>query len=188
MLLCSCCCRQALKLLVDKPQLSSLKLDFIPFLTRAQLRAVNGSPDNNHTTTTTTTSSSSRLQTLNPTSNPTNSSSGATAAAGGGGGIGGAGGDKGGLGGSSGTLHGFTDGEGPHGERLPGEGYMALSHSRQGLGQRSGAVGVYLVPRGRYAARVNTVEAYGDVNREVSWGGGRRGEKGGGVLGVIALL
>jgi hypothetical protein len=29
-------------------------------------------------------------------------------------------------------------------------------------------VGVYLVPEGHYCARVNTVQSYGDVNREVS--------------------
>jgi hypothetical protein len=52
---------------------------------------------------------------------------------------------------------------------------MAMSHSREGLGQRAGAVGVYLVPKGRYASRVNTVQAYGDVNREVSFRGRVKG-------------
>jgi hypothetical protein len=46
---------------------------------------------------------------------------------------------------------------------------MALSHSAAAAASiRAGRVGVYLVPEGHYCARVNTVQAYGDVNREVS--------------------
>ena len=45
---------------------------------------------------------------------------------------------------------------------------MCLSHSCQGLSSsRAERVGVYLVPAGRYCARVNNVQSFGDVNREV---------------------
>jgi hypothetical protein len=51
---------------------------------------------------------------------------------------------------------------------MPGDGFMALSHSGSAAASsRAGRVGVYLVPEGHYCARVNTVQAYGDVNREV---------------------
>jgi hypothetical protein len=52
---------------------------------------------------------------------------------------------------------------------MPGDGFMALSHSGSAAASsRAGRVGVYLVPEGHYCARVNTVQSYGDVNREVS--------------------
>jgi hypothetical protein len=64
--------------------------------------------------------------------------------------------------------------EGKEGGGLPGAGYAAMSHSPAGASasSRAGAVGVYLVPPGRYCARVNTTEKYGDVNREVPAAGG----------------
>jgi hypothetical protein len=33
---------------------------------------------------------------------------------------------------------------------------------------RAGRVGVHMVPLGRYCARVNSVQAFGEVNRDVS--------------------
>jgi hypothetical protein len=54
---------------------------------------------------------------------------------------------------------------------MPGDGFMALSHSGSAAASsRAGRVGVYLVPEGHYCARVNTVQSYGDVNREVRRG------------------
>lgn len=39
---------------------------------------------------------------------------------------------------------------------------------------RAGRVGVHMVPPGRYCARVNSVQAFGEVNRDVSVCGGVR--------------
>eukprot|EP00775_Hariotina_reticulata_P009395 gene9396-9559_t len=92
--------RAALTLLCAQPSLSSLKLDFIPWLARHQLKhpPPGGKPD----------------------------------------------------------------------RHMPGDGYMLLSHADAAASSsRAGRIGVYQVPAGRYCARVNTVQAYGDVNREV---------------------
>lgn len=54
---------------------------------------------------------------------------------------------------------------------LPGEGYMALSHAGAAAASaavRAGRVGVHMVPPGRYCARVNSVQAFGEVNRDVA--------------------
>lgn len=57
------------------------------------------------------------------------------------------------------------------GRHLPGAAYLAMSHSSSSSSttrSRVGRVGVYMVPPKRYCARANTVQAYGDINREVA--------------------
>jgi hypothetical protein len=62
------------------------------------------------------------------------------------------------------------------GAGLPGEGFSALSHAGPAAAAaagcaRAGRVGVFMVPAGRFCARANSVQAYGDANRDVSSGG-----------------
>jgi len=69
-------------------------------------------------------------------------------------------------------------------DELPGADYLKLSlNGSRSSGGMAGKVAVYMSPEGRFCGRVNTLQAYGDVNREVSgtfcfgvgWGGGSGG-------------
>lgn len=52
---------------------------------------------------------------------------------------------------------------------LPGADYMRLVHGARadGQGPLAGQVAVYTAPDGKFCGRVNTLQAYGDINREV---------------------
>lgn len=204
--------RSVLKLLVAKPALSSLKLDFIPWLTRHQLKhsqpaaaaaggfagrasaggAAAGGATGSSFLLLSRQHSGGSFGSLTSAGSLTaagmpaaaadggNGSSGAaagsgtgnsssSAAAAGSGGAAGGQGSKAAAAAAAGSNDG--DGEGGHAAAqppMPGDGFMALSHSGSAAASsRAGRVGVYLVPEGHYCARVNTVQAYGDVNREV---------------------
>lgn len=205
--------RSVLKLLVAKPALSSLKLDFIPWLTRHQLKhsqpaaaaaggfagrasaggaAAGGATGSSFLLLSrqhsggsfgSLTSAGSLTAAGMPAAaadggdgssgaaagSGTGNSSSSAAAAGSGGAAGGQGSKA-----AAAAAAGSNDGDGEGGGAaaqppMPGDGFMALSHSGSAAASsRAGRVGVYLVPEGHYCARVNTVQAYGDVNREVA--------------------
>lgn len=46
--------------------------------------------------------------------------------------------------------------------------YVSAGAAAASAASRAGRVGVHMVPAGRYCARVNNVQAYGEVNRDVS--------------------
>eukprot|EP00879_Flechtneria_rotunda_P010891 GHRR01011381.1.p1 GENE.GHRR01011381.1~~GHRR01011381.1.p1 ORF type:complete len:515 (+),score=167.39 GHRR01011381.1:92-1636(+) len=172
--------RTALKLLTSQPSLSSIKLDFIPWLTRHQLKQ--RSCQHNNTSTHSSTSSllapmaaaaaigaSSRSYSQSSPPTQSGTSSAAAVAEASRNNLSAAAADGYSNGSSrSDVTDGEQDGANVAGASMPGEGYMHLSHSAQASSSRSERVGLYLVPQGRYAARVNTVQAYGDVNREVA--------------------
>jgi hypothetical protein len=219
-------CSPALKLLTSKTNLSSLKLDFIPWLSRHCLKATAAAAA------AAAAGGNERAlwfggSGLNPSLSPaelalarhgsgfllagaggsgsfTNIAAAAAAAASGDGGSSGAAavaGSSGGAAAGSSSGHAAAPaaaassttgsmagdyGEGTEswvadvgmglpgvltGTGLPGEGYMALSHAgaaAAAAASRAGRVGVHLVPPGRYCGRVNTVAAFGEVNRDVS--------------------
>ncbi|KAF6255618.1 nucleotide-diphospho-sugar transferase [Scenedesmus sp. NREL 46B-D3] len=204
--------RSALKLLVSKPALSSLKLDFIPWLTRHQLkhaqpaaaaaagfagRASAGGAAAGGTTGSSflllhrqpsggsfgslTSASSLTAGNMMPAAQAADGDGDSGAAAGsnagntsnsaGAAGRDAAAGHSSRSGGAAASADGDAEGgAGGSGQpAMPGDGFMALSHSGSAAASsRAGRVGVYLVPEGHYCARVNTLQAYGDVNREVS--------------------
>ncbi|WIA38932.1 hypothetical protein OEZ86_005085 [Tetradesmus obliquus] len=204
--------RSVLKLLVAKPALSSLKLDFIPWLTRHQLKhsqpaaaaaggfagrasaggAAAGGATGSSFLLLSRQHSGGSFGSLTSAGSLTAAGMPAAAADGGDGSSGAAAGSgtgnsrsaaaagSGGAAGGQGSkaaaaaAAGSNDGDGEGGGAaarppMPGDGFMALSHSGSAAASsRAGRVGVYLVPEGHYCARVNTVQAYGDVNREVA--------------------
>ncbi len=123
-----------MQLLVAQPSISSLKLDFIPALTRHQPRT-----------------RPPRIDSLDDVTIQSDTDAEAR----------------------SESRAGAVEGLGPGHERarLPGAEYVRMNHGRAGGGgngaRQGGMVGVYVVQPGSYCARVNSVAAYGDVNREV---------------------
>lgn len=149
--------RPALQLLASKPSLNSIKLDLIPALCRHQLQQ-------------------------QPSGGAAPGGTGAPGAAAGAAGVlgaeGGRGGDAaagGGGAGDTGDAGHDHDQEHAVSEELPGADYMRLAHGARkggkplsGGGATAGQVAVYMAPEGKFCGRVNTLQAYGDVNREVA--------------------
>ena len=89
-------------------------------------------------------------------------SAAASAASGGAGGAGGAAAAEGASGGAAAAAAAEL-------AALPGADYMRLTHfaATRGSGL-AGRVAVYFAPQGKFVGRVNTLQAFGDVNREVA--------------------
>jgi hypothetical protein len=134
--------RPALQLLQSKPSISSVKLDLIPALCRHQLQPAPAAP--------------SPAAPAAPSAAAPAPPSPAASPAGRGGGGGAAGGGAAGDGEAEAAA-----------EPLPGADYMRLTHGGREGGATAGRVAVYMAPDGKFCGRVNTLQAYGDVNREV---------------------
>jgi hypothetical protein len=143
--------RPALELLASKPSLSSVKLDLIPALCRHQLQRP----------------SDAAAAHRNGAAEAPSAAGGAAAGVGvvGGGGLG--------------LLRqgSAAAGGGEEEELLPGADYLRRFHAGAAAARGAGASGgsdatagqvaVYMAPLGKFCGRVNTLQAYGDINREV---------------------
>jgi hypothetical protein len=169
--------REALGLLAGQPRLSSLKLDFLPWLCRHQ-HTIRRTSQRSLLAAGAAGSGRDRAAAFSLTralSGGSGSSGASLLLHSGPGGSGLPDGEDGGAPPGMPTPdagHGMRASTGSraaaedHAE-LPGVAYMCLSHTPRCEAGLAGAVGLYTVPEGRYAARVNTVAAFMDVSREV---------------------
>ncbi|PNH00047.1 Translation initiation factor eIF-2B subunit gamma, partial [Tetrabaena socialis] len=168
-----------LHILADNPKLSSLRQDMLPYLTQHQFRIRSNqaaAAGGGHASSGGAAAGGGGGGQLPAAP----SGGGAGSAAVSGGGAGGAGGGGGGAaGGGAGALHkslsseveadGASDLRFPLSPEVPGADYMAMAHGPATPAPPESLLRVQLVgPEDAYCARVQDVQAYGEVNREVA--------------------